>query len=85
MRSARNQHLNGRHGTSARGKRNPEHISQIITTSLIGGAVTNSPQSKAEALAELEQRINPKLKQGIYEFHLEEFLEIVEGTQCADG
>jgi hypothetical protein len=30
------------------------------------------------------QRINPMFMQGSYEFQLEEFLERVERTQCAD-
>jgi hypothetical protein len=55
-----------------------------MTTHLIGGDVTARAQSKALAPAELEQQINPKLKQRMHEFQLQEFLETVESTQCAD-
>lgn len=55
---------------------------RVIATSLISGTATVSAQSKAEALAKVEQQINPKLKQEGYEFQLE-FLETVELAQSA--
>ncbi len=55
---------------------------RVIATSLISGSVTVSAQSKAEALAKVEQQINPKLRQGGYEFQLD-FLEAVERPQSA--
>src|ERR1700732_1036265 len=84
LRSARDQHLNGRHGDSARGKRNPEHTSRVITTHLISGGVTARAQSKAGVLPEVDKGINPKLTQVIYEFQLQEFLETLVRTQSAD-
>ena len=59
-----------------------EYNVRVIATSLISGTVTVSAQSKAEALAKVEQQINPKLRQGGYEFQLE-FLETVERPQSA--
>ena len=59
-----------------------DYTIRVIATSLISGSVTVSAQSKAEALAKVEQQINPKLKQGGYEFQLE-FLETVERAQSA--
>jgi hypothetical protein len=41
--------------------------------------------SKARAPAEVEQRINPKVKQNGREFQLVEFLEIAPRTQCVDA
>jgi hypothetical protein len=84
MCAAGDLHLNGRHGSLVRGKRNPEHTSRVITTHLTSGAVTAHAQSKAVASADLEQRFNPKLKQRMHELQLEEFLETVKSTQCAD-
>jgi len=51
---------------------------------MISGAVTVRAHSKGEVLAEVEQRINPKLNQGIYGFQLKGFLETVERTVSAD-
>jgi hypothetical protein len=59
-----------------------DYTIRVIATSLISGTVTVSAQSKAEALAKVEQQINPKLRQGGYEFQLE-FLETVERAQSA--
>lgn len=55
---------------------------RVIATNLISGTVTVSAQSQGEALAKVEQRINPKLKQEGYEFQLE-FLETAERAQSA--
>jgi len=43
---------------------------RVIATNLISGTVTVSAQSHAEALAKVEQRINPKLKQEATNFSL---------------
>jgi hypothetical protein len=59
-----------------------DYTIRVIARSLISGTVTVSAQSKAEALAKVEQRINPKLRQEGYEFQLE-FLETVEQAQSA--
>jgi ubiquinone biosynthesis protein COQ9 len=59
-----------------------DYTIRVIARSLISGTVTVKAQSKAEALAEVEQRINPKLRQEGYEFQLE-FLETVERAQSA--
>jgi len=59
-----------------------DYIVRVIATSLISGTVTVNAQSKAEALAKIEQQINPKLRQEGYEFQLE-FLETVERAQSA--
>jgi hypothetical protein len=59
-----------------------DYTIRVIATSLISGTVTVSAQSKAGALAKVEQQINPKLKQEGYEFRLE-FLETVERGQSA--
>jgi hypothetical protein len=75
MCSVKEQHTSRRHRTSARGKRTLEHTIRVIATNLISGTVTVRAESNAEALAEVEQRINPKLKQEGYEFQLVEFLE----------
>ncbi len=77
--------LNGCHKTSVCGKRAPKHTVRVIAKNLIGGTVTVRAQSEARALAEVEQRINPKLRQDGYEFQRMEFLEIVQRTQCADA
>jgi hypothetical protein len=84
MCSAKGQHPNGSHRTSAQGKRTADYTIRVIATNLISGTVTVRAQSKAEALAEVEQQINPKLRQEGYEFQLVEFLETVEKIQCAD-
>ncbi len=59
-----------------------DYTIRVIATSLISGSVTVSAQSKAEALAKVEQQINPKLRQEGYEFQLE-LLETVERAQSA--
>ncbi len=59
-----------------------DYTVRVIATSLISGTATVSAQSKAEALAKVEQQINLKLKQEGYEFQLE-FLETVELAQSA--
>ncbi|PYX86262.1 MAG: hypothetical protein DMG70_01070 [Acidobacteria bacterium] len=59
-----------------------DYTLRVIATSLISGTVTISAQSKAEALAKIEQQINPKLRQEGYEFQLE-FLETAEQAQSA--
>jgi hypothetical protein len=61
-----------------------DYAIRVIATSLISGTVTVSAQSKAEALAKVEQQINPKLRQEGYEFQLE-FLETEERPQSARG
>jgi hypothetical protein len=59
-----------------------DYTVRVIATSLISGTATVNARSKAEALAKVEQQINPKLKQEGYEFQLE-FLETVEQAQSA--
>jgi hypothetical protein len=59
-----------------------DYTIRVVATSLISGTVTVSAQSEAEALAKVEQRINPKLRQEGYEFQLE-FLETVQRAQSA--
>jgi hypothetical protein len=59
-----------------------DYTIRVIATSLISGTVTVSAQSNAEALAKVEKKINPTLRQGGYEFQLE-FLETVERAQSA--
>ncbi len=59
-----------------------DYTIRVIATSLISGTVTVSAQSKAEALAKVEKKINPTLRQGGYEFQLD-FLETVELAQSA--
>ena len=83
--SAKEQDLSCRHGTSVRGKQNPDHAHRVIATNLVIGTATLLAQCKAGALADVQQRIKPKPRQDTYEFQLEEFLETVEGTRCADG
>jgi hypothetical protein len=78
------QLLNGGHTTSVRGKRAPKHTARVIAKNQIGGAATVRAQSKARGLAEVEQRINPTLRQYGYEFQLVEFLETVQTTECVD-
>jgi hypothetical protein len=85
MCSAQEQRLDGNHRTSVRGERTAKHIIRVIATNLISGTVTLRAESKAEVLAEVEQRINPKLRQVSYEFQLEEFLETLERIPCADA
>ncbi len=70
---------------SARGTRTADYTFTVIATSLVSGTSTVRASSKAEALAEAEQRINPKLRQEGYEFQVEEFLEAVERTPWADA
>ncbi len=76
--SATGKHLNGRHSTPVRGARAPEHLTSLTATNLISETATVRAQSRAEAPAEFELRINPKLRQGNYEFQPEEFLETVK-------
>ena len=64
--------MSGRRRTSAKGKRTADYTIRVLATNLISGTVTVRPQSKAEAHAEVEQRINPKLRQEGYEFQVEE-------------
>jgi hypothetical protein len=85
MYSTREELPNDSDKTSARGKRFPEQAITVIPTNLISGSATVLARSKAGALAEVQQRINPKLRQEICEFRLEEFLKTVERTRCADG
>src|SRR5229473_2369648 len=61
--SAKEKYLSGRRRTSARGKRTADYTITVIATNLISGTVTVRAPSKAEALAEVEQRINLKLRQ----------------------
>jgi hypothetical protein len=65
-----------------------DYTVRLIATNLISGTVTVSAHSKEEALAKVEQRINPRLRQEGYEFQLE-FLETVERAQstlfCFEG
>lgn len=82
--SAKEHHLSGRHGTTVRGKRTPDHTVRVIATNLISGTASVLAQYKAGALAEIQLRINPKVRQDSYEFQLDEFLETVERTQCTD-
>jgi hypothetical protein len=84
MFSAREHLLSCCHINSVRGKRVPENIVRVIAKNLVGGTVTVRAQSKARALVEVAQRINPLLKQDRYEFQLVEFLEIAQRTQCVD-
>jgi hypothetical protein len=51
-----------------------------MATNLTSGAVAVCARYKAEALAEVQQQIDPKLRQEGYEIQLE-FLETVELTQ----
>jgi hypothetical protein len=55
--------------------RAPEHLTSLTATNLISETATVRTQSRAEARAEVELRINPKLKQDNYEFQPEEFRE----------
>jgi hypothetical protein len=59
-----------------------DYTIRVIATSLISGTATVSAQSEAEALAKVEKKINPKLRQGGYEFQLE-FLETEERAQSS--
>jgi hypothetical protein len=78
--STKEHHLNGGHRTSVREKRTPGQTISVIATNLTSGAVTVCARYKAEALAEVQQRMDPKLRQECYEIQLE-FLETVELTQ----
>ena len=59
-----------------------DYIIRVIATGLISGTVTVSAPSKADAIAKVEHRINPLLRQVGYEFRLE-FLESLERPQSA--
>ncbi len=76
--SVKEEYLNGRRGTSVQGKRTAEYAIRVLAKNLTGGTVTVRAQSKARTLAEVEQRINPKLRQDRYEFQLVEFLKTVK-------
>lgn len=82
---AREQLLNGGHKTSVRGKRAPEHTVRVLAKNLIGGPVTVRAQSNAQALAEVEQRINPKQRQDDREFQRLEFLKTVQRIPGVDA
>ncbi len=83
--SANEEHLSGKDGTSVPGNRTSEHTIRVIATNLSRQTVLIRAGCNAKAPGVVERRINPKLRQRIYEFQLEEFLETVERTQCADG
>src|SRR5882762_791730 len=83
--SVKEEYLNGRRGTSVQGKRTAEYAIRVLATNLIVGTVTVRAQSKARTLAEVEQRIDPKLRQDRYEFQLVEFLETVQRTESVDA
>jgi hypothetical protein len=57
-----------------------DYIIRVIATNQIIGTVTVSARSREEALARVEQRLNPKLRQEGYEFQVE-FLETAERSQ----
>ena len=57
-----------------------DYIIRVIATNQISGTVTVSARSREEALARVEQRLNPKLRQEGYEFQVE-FLETAERSQ----
>ncbi|HKZ78833.1 MAG TPA: hypothetical protein VJ124_11060 [Pyrinomonadaceae bacterium] len=57
-----------------------DYTIRVIASNLITATVTVGAESKAEALAKVERRINPRLKQEAYEFQLE-FLENVQRAQ----
>jgi hypothetical protein len=77
--------VNGSHKTSVRGKPAPEYTVRALARNLIAGTATVRALCKARALAEVEPRIHPKLRQQGYEFQRVEFLESVERTQCVDA
>jgi hypothetical protein len=83
--SAKEQHLSGGYGTTVRGKPTPDHTVRVLATNLISGAATVLAQYQAGSLAEVQQRIIPKLRQDSYEFQLDEFIETVEGTPGTDA
>jgi hypothetical protein len=85
MCSAKEQHLSGGHGTTVRRKPTPDHTVRVLATNLISRTATVLALHQAGSLAEVQQRIIPKLRQDGYEFQLEEFIETVEGTQGPDG
>ncbi len=83
--SVKEEYLNGRRGTSVQGKRTAEYAIRVIAKNLTCGTVTVRALSKARTLAEVEQGINPKLRQDRYEFQLVEFLETVQRTESVDA
>ena len=85
MCSAKEQHSGGRYHISVRGNRTADYPLRIIATNLIRETLIIRAGWNAVAPAVVGQRINPKFMQGLYEFQLEEFLETLEKTQCADG
>lgn len=83
--SAKEQHLSGGYGTTVRGKPTPDHTVRVLATNLSSGTATVLAQYQAGALAEIQRRIIPKLRQDSYEFQLDEFIETVEGTPGTDA
>jgi hypothetical protein len=61
MCSVMEQLLIGSHKRSIRGNRAAGTTVRVIAKNLVGGAATVRAQSKAWALAEVEQRMNPNL------------------------
>ncbi len=59
-----------------------DYTIRVIAARLVANAVIVSAQSEEEALAEVAQRLSPKLKREGYEIQLE-ILETVERAQSA--
>lgn len=71
MCSAKDQNLSGRLHASVRGKRTADYSLRIIATNQIRETLIICGGCSSEARAVVGQRVNPKFKQGIYEFQLE--------------